>query len=239
MHTLLLSSVSEKNPDASRTERREYLKRFSNKDVSLELTRWTRGTLASSNRWWWVLSESQLSQRGVRITIAMSCPASGSSVKVKKQRFNLSHAEENETANKRSSAGRRAECQRRREKCMWDRRERETESEKEKTQKCGPPGLDADTSEGLLRGGARPYGCMAKWNPRGGSGHISLHAGPPSLPLHCGLRDAQEHWQWHQALPPLWWLLDPPELTPAGKRPGAEKNHLLRHREHRVTYATQ
>lgn len=85
----------------------------------------------------------------------------------------------------------------------------EWESEKERTQKCGPPGLDADTSEGLLRGGARPYGCMAKWNPRGGSGHISLHGALPSPPLHCGLRDAQEHWQWHQALPPLWWLLDP------------------------------
>ncbi|KAM7371482.1 hypothetical protein PAMP_008719 [Pampus punctatissimus] len=57
------------------------------------------------------------------------------------------------------------------------KRERQTEreSEKEKTQKCGPPGLDADTGEGLLRGGARPYGCMANWNPRGGSGHISLH----------------------------------------------------------------
>lgn len=49
------------------------------------------------------------------------------------------------------------------------------ESEKEETHKCGPPGLDADTGEGLPRGGAGPYGCMAKWNPRGGSGHISLH----------------------------------------------------------------
>lgn len=68
---------------------------------------------------------------------------------------------------------------------LWERknlrgkrkmRERdECESEKEKTQKCGPPGLAADTGEGLLRGGAWPYGCMAQWNPRGGNGHISLH----------------------------------------------------------------
>lgn len=53
--------------------------------------------------------------------------------------------------------------------------DRQTDREAEGTQKCGPPGLDADTGEGLLRGGAGPYGCMAKWNPRGGGGHISLH----------------------------------------------------------------
>lgn len=35
------------------------------------------------------------------------------------------------------------------------------ESEKEKTGECGPPGLDADTGEGLLRGGEG--GHMAAW----------------------------------------------------------------------------
>lgn len=80
--------------------------------------------------------------------------------------------------------GRKKNCEKNKknlkEREIWEReraRERQTEweSEKEKTQKCGPPGLYADTGEGLQRGGAWPYGCMAKWNPRGGSGHISLH----------------------------------------------------------------
>lgn len=131
-------------------------------------------------------------------------------------------------ANKRSSIGRHAECQRRKQKKKinvrgrerWAR-ERQTESEKEKTQKCGPPGLDADTSEGLLRGGARPYGCMAKRNPRGGSGHISLHG-----TLHCFLCTAVcgthrstdndirlSHLRDGSCIP----------ADTAGKRPGAEK----------------
>lgn len=74
-----------------------------------------------------------------------------------------------------------------------DERGKDRQSEKEKTQKCGPPGSDADTSEGLLRGGARPYGCMAKWNPRGGSGHISLHRALRCCLCTAVCGDAQEH----------------------------------------------
>ena len=115
-------------------------------------------------------------------------------------------------------------------------RQTERESEKEKTQKCGPPGLDADTSEGLLRGGARPYGCMAKWNPRGGSGYISLHGA-----LHrflctavCGThRNIDNDIRLSHLCDGSWIPADT-----AGKRPGGEKSPAPP-REHRVTYATQ
>lgn len=46
-------------------------------------------------------------------------------------------------------------------------RQTEWESEKEKTQKCGPPGLDADTGEGLLRGGAGAIWLHGKVEPTG------------------------------------------------------------------------
>lgn len=115
-------------------------------------------------------------------------------------------------------------------------RQTERESEKEKTQKCGPPGLDADTGEGLLRGGARPYGCMAKWNPRGGSGHISLHGA-----LHrflctavCGTHRNIDNDIRLSHLCDGSWI--PADTT--GERPGGEKSPAPP-RKHTVTYATQ
>lgn len=120
---------------------------------------------------------------------------------------------------------------------IWGReRQTEWESEKEKTQKCGPPGLYADTGEGLQRGGARPYGCMAKWNPRGGSGHISLHGA-----LHrflctavCGThRNIDNDIRLSHLCDGSWIPADT-----AGKRPGGEKSPAPPC-EHRVTYATQ
>lgn len=141
--------------------------------------------------------------------------------------------------NKRSSTGTRTECQRRKKmRGTKKRKNRQTEreSEKEKTQKCGPPGLDADTGEGLLRGGARPYGCMAKWNPRGGSGHISLHGA-----LHrflctavCGTHRNIDNDIRLSHLCDGSWI--PADTT--GERPGGEKSPAPP-REHTVTYATQ
>lgn len=112
-------------------------------------------------------------------------------------------------------------CERKREKERW--------SEKERTQKCGPPGLDADTGEGLLRGRARPYGCMAKWNPRGGGGRISLRG-----TLRCFLCTAVcgAHRSTDNDIrlsPPQRWLSHP-QLTPLAK--GQEEG---RHEKEKVT----
>lgn len=114
--------------------------------------------------------------------------------------------------------------------------ERQTGREKERTQKCGPPGSDADTGEGLLRGGARPYGCMAERNPRGGSGHISLHE-----ILHCFLctavcgthRSSDNDIRLSHLCDGSWIPADT-----AGERPGGEKSPAAP-RQHRVTYAAQ
>ena len=115
-----------------------------------------------------------------------------------------------------------------REKTGW-------ESEKEKTQKCGPPGLDADTSERLPRGGARPYGCMAKWNPRGGSGHISLHGALASSALRFAGRTGTLTMT---SGSPTSVMAPGSQLTPLAKGQEEEKSPAPP-RERRVTYATQ
>lgn len=109
--------------------------------------------------------------------------------------------------------------------------------EGEGTQKCGPPGLDADTGEGLLRGGARPYGCMAKRDPRGGSGHISLRGGPSATSP--ALRFGGTHGSTDNDIRLRHHRHD--SRTPAdtaGERPGGEKSPAPP-RQRTVTYATQ
>lgn len=155
---------------------------------------------------------------------------------LKRMRPQTKGVQQGDTQN--AKEGKEKKNQREKRKMRERKKERQTEreSEKEKTQKCGPPGLDADTSEGLLRGGARPYGCMAKWNPRGGSGYISLHGA-----LHrflctavCGThRNIDNDIRLSHLCDGSWIPADT-----AGKRPGGEKSPAPP-LEHRVTYATQ